>query len=118
MLSMSSIIQLTDRSRYETGLDRCQRLRMLQYHWGPSGYGITRKAQSVPLAVGSMYHRGLAEVLAYVKAHDTLPPDPVVRAACATACAAYDRIVEIRGLVDEGHRLETVAAEQKCLIEG
>jgi hypothetical protein len=115
---MSTVIQLTDRSRYNTGLDRCQRLRFLQYHFGPTGYGITRKAQSIPLATGSYYHVGLAEVLKYVKAHDTLPPDPVVREAVAVACAGYDRVIAIRGLQDEGHRLETVAAEQKALIEG
>jgi len=113
-----SIIQLTDRSRYETGLDRCQRLRYLQYSFGPSGYGITKKAQAIPLAVGSQYHVGLAHVAQYVQQHDALPPDAVVREACALACAGYDTVVARRGLVDEGHRLEEVAAEQKALICG
>ncbi len=115
---MASIIQLTDRSRYETGLDRCQRLRFLQYHFGPSGYGITRKAQAIPLAAGSYYHVGLAHVLQWVKDHDALPGDPIIREAIALACAGYDRVVEIRGLFDEGDRLDTVATEQKALIEG
>ncbi len=115
---MSSIIQLTDRSRFEVGLDRCQRLRLLQYHWGPSGYGIARKAASIPLATGTYYHVGLAAVLTYVQQHDALPPDEAVREAVREACDAYRRVVAVRGLADEGQRLDTVVAEQCALIEG
>jgi hypothetical protein len=123
---VGTIIQLTDRSRYETGLDRCERARMLNYHWGPSSYGITRKAQSIPLATGTLYHAGLAHVLQWVKSYEDFPdhdtreplPDTVVRDACRIACEGYDRVVALRGLVDEGHRLEEVASEQKALIEG
>ena len=115
---MPTIIQLTDRSRIDTGLDRCQRARLLNYHWGPSGYGITRKAQSIPLATGTLYHEALAHILKYVQHDDALPPGSVVRDACRLACAAYDKGVALRGLVDEGHRLEEVANEQKALICG
>lgn len=111
-------IWLTDRSRYETGLQFCQRARFLNYHFGPSGYGMTRKAQSIPLATGSLYHAGLAHILGWVKEYDKLPPDSIVRDAVDLTHAAYDRVVAIRGLVDEGHRLDEVAAEQKALIEG
>jgi hypothetical protein len=115
---MSSVIQLTDRSRYELGLDRCQRARYLSTVWGPSGYGIAKRAQSIPLASGVAYHEGLGEVLLYMKAHDQLPPDHAVRAAVRMALERYDQQIAQRGLVDEGHRLEEVAAEQKALIEG
>ena len=117
---MAAVIWLTDRSRFELGLDRCQRARYFTNHWGPSGYGIVRKAHSIPLAAGTYYHVGLAQVLQYVMEQDQLPPDVIVRAACQAATKEYQRIVVARGLagLDEGQRLEEVVAEQCCLIEG
>lgn len=117
---MSTIITLTDRSRYELGLDRCQRARYLSTVWGPSGYGITRKAHSIPLVIGASYHQGLAHVLRWVQGQDQLPPDTVVREAVGKATASYRDVLAIRGLsgLDEGDRYQTVLAEQQCLIEG
>lgn len=119
-MSEPSIIQLTDRSRYEAGLDRCQRYRYLNTSWGPSGYGITRKAHSIPLAAGTYYHEGLALVLSYVRDRDALPPDVVIREACEQATASYKSVVEQRGMagLDSSERLDTLVAEQCCLIEG
>jgi len=118
---MATTLWLLDRSRYETGLDRCLMARFLNYHFGPSGYGIALKAQSIPLAVGGRYHDGLAEILAWVRDHDQLPPDPIIRAACASATAEYLRLVKQRSLavqaVDQD-RIEEIAQEQCCLIEG
>lgn len=115
-----SIIWLTDRSRYELGLDRCQRARFLNTSFGPSGYGIAKRAHSIPLAAGTYYHEGLAFVLHWVHANDQLPTDAVVRAACALATAAYKSVIDQRGLrdLDSGDRLDLVVAEQCCLIEG
>jgi hypothetical protein len=115
---VGTTIQLTDRTRYIQGLEFCPRARYLSTSWGPSGYGISRKAQSIPLATGSLYHAGLAHVLQYVKAHDQLPPDEVVREAVRLCDEGYDEVVAVRGLVDEGHRLDEVAAEQKALVAG
>ena len=117
---MSTVLWLTDRSRYDTGLDGCPRERFLGYHFGPAGYGIARRAQSIPLSTGISYHEVLAPVLAYAREHDTLPPDTVVREACAIGTTAYRQLVEARGLagLDEGQRLEDVIAEQECLIQG
>lgn len=117
---MATTIWLTDRSRYELALDRCQRARYLNTSWGPSGYGIARKAHSIPLAAGTYYHEGLAVVAKYVCDTDELPPDSVVRNACTLATDAYKQVVKARGMagLDEGQRLETVVAEQCCLIEG
>ena len=122
---MASIIQLTDRSRYELGLDRCQRARWLNTSFGPSGYGIAKRAQSIPLASGNAYHVGLAHLLKWVECFDKDPlldigpiPDTVVRDACRIACEGYAKGVAARGLVDEGHRLEVVVAEQQALISG
>lgn len=119
-LLVGTTLWLTDRSRYDAGLDHCRRARFLNYHWGPSGYGIAKRAQSIPLSTGISYHDGLAHVLEHVLAHDTLPPDPVVREACARATGAYRKVVEARGLqqLAEGERVDTIIAEQETLIEG
>ena len=116
-----SVIQLTDRSRYEVGLDRCQRYRYLNTSWGPSGYGIARKAHSVPLAAGTYYHVGLAHVMGWVQHYDAQPvPDSIIRDACALATKEYRQVVEARGMsgLDSSERLETLISEQCCLIEG
>ncbi len=117
---MPTTLWLTDRSRYEDGLDRCQFRRYLGYHWGPSGYGIALKAQSIPLVTGTTYHAGLAEILGWVREHDQVPPDEVVRAAIQGVLAHYRGLVERRGLANlaEGERVEEIAEEQCCLIEG
>src|SRR5258708_32878206 len=93
---MSTTLWLTDRSRYETGVDHCRRDRFLSYHFGSYGYGIAKRAQSIPLSPGSSYHDGPAHVLDYVKAHDQLPPDTVVREARATAVGAYRAPIQAR----------------------
>ncbi len=115
-----SVIQLTDRSRIDAGLDRCQRYRYLNTSWGPSGYGIARKAHSIPLAAGTYYHAGLAHVMGWVQTYDKLPPDSIIRDACDLARQQYTAVVESRGMagLDEGERLDTLIAEQCCLIEG
>ncbi len=117
---MPTTLWLTDRSRLEAGLDHCRRARLLNYHFGPTGYGIARKAHSIPLVGGTTYHDGLAHVTRHVQVHDTLPPDAVVREACAMSTTAYRDTVTARGLqnLDEGERLEDIIAEQCCLIEG
>lgn len=117
---MSSTLWLSDGSRYDAGLDHCRRERFLGYHFGPTGYGIAKRAQSIPLSTGISYHDILAPVLTYVATHDQLPPDPVVREACASGTAAYRALVEARGLanLDEGERLEEILTEQEYLIQG
>lgn len=117
---MSTTLWLTDRSRYDEGQDRCRRARFLGYHAGPYGYGLAKRAQSIPLSTGIAYHDGLALILEHVRRHDTLPPDAVVREACALSTAAYRTVVEARGLqqIADGERVETIIAEQETLIQG
>lgn len=116
---MSSTIWLTDRSRYEAGLAHCLRDRFLNYHSGPTGYGIARRAQSVPLAAGISYHLGIGAVLEYCQQNDQKPPDAVVRMAAQDAVAAYQKVVAARPLAQlEGERLDEIVVEQCYLIEG
>lgn len=117
---MSTILWLTDRSRYNTGLDHCRRDRLLSYHFGPFGYGIAKRAQAIPLSTGIAYHDGQAHVLAHVRDRDALPPDAVIREGCARAIAAYRQVVEARGLqqLAEGERVDEIIAEQETLIQG
>lgn len=117
---MSSIIWLTDRSRYSAGLDHCQRDRFLNFHFGEFGYGIAKKAQSIPLSSGITYHDGLAMVLAHVAATDQLPPDAVIRQACAVAVGKYQALIQLRGLqhLTAEERVDEIMLEQSTLIEG
>ena len=120
MAAEPTILWLTDRSRYLEGLDRCMRSRFLNFHSGPSGYGIQKKAAAIPLAAGSYVHVGIQRVLEYCKATDQLPPDTTVRAAVEEAIGEYNRVVSLRGMrgMDEGQRLEDLIREQQYLIAG
>lgn len=50
----------SDRSRYFLGLQGCPTERWIEYHSGPSGYGIRPTTQAVPLATGIRLHLILA----------------------------------------------------------
>ncbi len=114
------LLWLTDRSRYETG-NRCARERFLQYHFGRHGYGVQRTAQKVPLATGDVIHRGFAQILHWVKQHDTLPTPEVLEGGVNHALGAYLGIIETRGLLhwheDPGQQ-QRLVDEQVMLIEG
>jgi hypothetical protein len=110
---------LTSRSAYEDGFF-CPRSRYLQYHSGPFGYGIRRKAESIPLVTGGSIHQPLAELLTWIMHNptDMRGADQVLRAACGDSCAKYVEVVASRGLANltEDETLKTVIAEQKLLI--
>lgn len=111
---------LTDRSRYSTGTGRCGRERYLTYHAGPTGYGLVRKGESLPLATGSYAHQAMEQLFAYMQRADALPPDAEVRVAIAVACAAYEKKIEAKGYrgLLQSERGDYVIAEQKSLITG
>jgi len=92
--------------------------RYLKYHY--HGYGITRRAQSIPLATGRDLHEGLAPIMQHVVDTDQLPSDELVREGIATALANYDHAVEARGFRNLGadESVELIAAEQRALVEG
>lgn len=115
-----SMLWLTDRSRYESGLDHCLMERFLGYHFGCYGYGIQKQAQSIPLATGIYLHKATEAQDQYLLQHDELPPDETVREGVASAIANYERVITLRGLrnLDQSERTELVIQEQKALIEG
>lgn len=117
---MPSLIWLTDRSRYETGTGRCARRRYLQYHAGPTGYGLARKGESVPLATGIYYARGVEQLMLFMKQSDQLPDVDVVRAAVKYAREAYERKLTLKGFhgaLSSEITNETIK-EQSVLIGG
>ena len=117
---MSSTIWLTDRSRYTTGTGRCARERYLTNHAGPTGYGIVRKGESLPLMTGSYTHLPLERLYQYLQKHDQFPTREVIREAIAEGCTEYDkRIAErgFRGLL-QSERTDTIVKEQQYLIAG
>lgn len=114
------LLQFTDRSRHMTRIGKCPRAAFLSTAFGPSGYGITRRAKSVPLASGTMLHDAHEYILRAVMLNDQLPGDHIVREGIALAHATYDKTFVARGLQfweagDEA--LQRTVAEQKALIE-
>lgn len=111
---------LTDRSRYKTGTGRCARQRYLGYHFGPTGYGITTRADSLPLATGIYVHLGIAAFGEVLRLTDQLPTLEETRAIIAEVSGEYVARVEARGflgILGSEHTLETIA-EQRILIAG
>lgn len=113
-------IWLTDRSRWKTGLGRCMRQRYLGNHFGPSGYGITTTATSVPLATGSYVHLGVERMMEILRREDRLPALAEVRAIITEAQAAYEAECTLRGYrgVLQGAQTDETIVEQKVLISG
>lgn len=111
---------LTDRSRYKLGTGRCAGARYLGYHFGPTGYGITTKADSLPLATGLYVHQGLETFGAILKEQDQLPDQDDTRAIIANVRKAYEARVEERGFrgILGGEQTEETIKEQSVLISG
>jgi hypothetical protein len=120
MSTALATLWLNDRSRYKLGTGRCARQRYLSYHWGPTGYGITSRNDSLPLATGIYVHEGVAGFCAILQAEDRLPTLEETRAVVAETCAAYVARVEAKGflgILGGEHTTETIT-EQKALISG
>ena len=110
----------TDRSRYKLGTSRCARARYLAYHFGPTGYGITAKRESLPLATGISVHQGLQAFTSHLASFDALPVRVDVRAVIHDVCQAYVDRVEARGYrgILGGPDTEETITEQALLISG
>lgn len=117
-VALASLIWLTDRTRHNNGLRRCQRLRFLSNHF--NGYGITLRKVSLPLVTGSMVHKGLERLLKIMAAHDRLPSLGEMREVVAATIADYTREVETRGFrgILGGEQTEETIAEQCALVSG
>lgn len=111
---------LTDRSRYKTKTGRCARQGYLGYHWGPTGYGITSKSDSLPLATGIYAHEGSARFGQILLQHDRLPTLDETRGIIAETCADYVTRVKARGFLGilGGEHTEETITEQRALISG
>ncbi len=111
---------LTSRSQYEDGFF-CPRSRQLQYHSGPSGYGMKRKAQSLPLATGTHVDEPLTAILRHVMEHsgDLSGVPEVTRTACNASKQKYLTLVEQRGIanLDPNETQEIIVEEQLILID-
>lgn len=120
---MSSVIWLLDRSRIVDGRGFCNRARLLGYHTGPNGYGITLKATKLPLMTGIATHDGFAPILEWCRDHPehiTVPPDEIIRAAVRGAQLKYWAVVEARGFayLSDTEEVRGVTREQNYLIAG
>ena len=111
---------LSDRSRYKLGTSRCPRARYLGYHFGPTGYGVTHRRDSLPLATGIGVHAGLEGFARVLAEHDRLPDLHETRAIINQTRAAYVARVDargFRGILSNAVTEETIK-EQSSLISG
>ena len=111
---------LTDRSRIVEGF-KCPMKRFYRYHSMESGYGVVRKAHSMPLATGTFVHQALEQILILQKESAAIIPEPLVDAAITTAVRNYQLMIKGRGYLDieEGReQTEYILAEQTALVSG
>jgi len=113
-------VWLTDRSRYKLGTGRCGAARYLSYHFGPTGYGITAKAESVPLTTGLSAHEGIEAFATILQQHDRLPTQEETRAIITEVQATYLAKVTARGFrgIVAGPSTDETIQEQCVLISG
>jgi hypothetical protein len=111
---------LTDRTRSKTGLGRCQRKRYLSTSFGPTGYGITPRSESLPLATGLAVHEGLEAFAGILRQYDRLPTAEETRAIVGDCVARYKVKVEARGFLGilRGPMTDEIILEQSALIAG
>src|SRR5262245_32533985 len=113
-------IWITDRTRFKTATSRCARARYLGFHYGATGYGITARRDSLPLATGISAHRGLEAYASILAKTDRLPDLHETRGIIQTSCAEYVARVEARGFrgILSGPNTDETIAEQSALISG
>lgn len=119
---MPTPLFLVDNSRLRAGRAACERLRYLEYHSGPTGYGIRLKRQALPLVTGIGLHAGLNGILSWTVKQgggQRLPPREFVREVVAGIAFSYYKRCEARGFIgiDDALKSRTVR-EQMALIEG
>lgn len=117
---MSNPIWLTDRSRYSVGTGRCRMQRYLTNHFGPTGYGIVRKAESLPLATGKYTHLALEHLFVHLRDTDTFPEVGLIREAIKAACDEYEKRIVARGFrgLLKSETSDQVLIEQQALLSG
>lgn len=110
---------LTDRSRYTDGTARCAMKRYMTYHSGPYGYGMVRKAVSMPLTSGIYVHLALANVMRHARMSQLIVEkvnlrkveEPGVRAIfrklISSATEQYKAEAAARGYLEVEGSLET-----------
>lgn len=118
----------TDRSRREAQF-RCPHLRWWEYH-SANGFGITRKAQRMPLVTGIYTHKPLEAVCKMVMLGTgeiglnqgeialTNVARTQIRAAIKQAQDEYSQVAKAGFYNEPPEELEHQLAEQLCLIEG
>ena len=139
-LQAPQALPIEDRSRLLAHWTRCSRLRYLEFHSGPHGFGMRLQPQSLPLATGIHVHLGLADIMRRFQKEGLkgvgpgTPAQPQLdswelragwREDISKASGRYRQAVERRGFLelvqaDEGAEYPTqhVLGEQCALVEG
>ncbi len=124
-LVQQTLLFLTDRSRIVSGWGRCRRRRWIEFHSGPTGYGIRPKKNAIPLMTGLGVHKVLELIFKWVLANplpngtQQLPDRDYIRECIITATHAYISRVTGRGFLDAPTTdTERIVREQCALLEG
>lgn len=129
---LRSDLWYTSRSTYERGTQHCPFARYVEYHAGPYGYGLSRKAMSLPLVTGTYAHQGITDVLQWVLdatehtgSQPESVPDEVIRWAAERAVEQYREVCHKRGILTYAQddpeslaKLQYLILEQEHLIAG
>lgn len=129
---MATLLWLTSRSAFERGTQFCPFARYVENHAGNYGYGMQRKAQSMPLVTGSYVHEGIALVLGWVletTQKTGIQPDEapaeVIRWAVEVSIEKYQAVIKKRGILtyvmddpESLAKMMNLAKEQEFLISG
>ena len=118
--SPAALLWFVDRSRYKLGVGRCGAARYLGYHSGPSGYGITHTADSLPLATGLSVHAGVEAFGRILLAEDRLPTEAETRMIIDGVQQLYLEKVIAKGFrgILVGPTTDETITEQCVLISG
>lgn len=113
---------VTDRSRYETYITKCQFKRWLQYH--AYGHGIVPVSKGIHLEIGIAVHEGIRDVLMvasqYPEEDERVLEDAIFVALRRLDEGIGDKEVEFRkrGWLEEGKRAKDIQKkEAHCLVE-
>lgn len=116
-------LHVVDRSRLILGWGKCLRARYLEYHGGPTGYGLRLKSESIPLTTGNGVHMGLADIINLRQ----VTPEPARREAyrgvIELRVEEYRKLVSARGFhetegAEGAEEIARIIKEQSALIRG
>lgn len=117
-------LHMVDRSRLLQGWTHCMRARFLEYHGGPTGYGLRRKSESLPLATGGAVAKGLEGIITYRMSAPKNDREDAYREVIKETIDSYRKRCLARGYNpdeiagEDAGEVKRVVDEQSALLYG